>query len=441
MQPDSLRSHEGRNSELGGQTLAEKILSRAAGCRVVPGEIVIVDVDLMMTHDGNRPLASDVFRQLGGTKVPYPQRVKFVMDHVPGTHNSSAAEVHKEMRVFTEEQGVELIVEGMGIAHQVIPERGYITPGDVLIGSDSHSTTYGAFQVFGTGVGSSDLAVGMMTGKAWMRVPESIQVRLQGLLPDGVYAKDIALDLLRVLTADGATYQALEFTGDGVASIDIGGRMTLANLAMEMGAKAGLFPYDEVLDAWVTARSPSRPPRVFHADPDARYSRILDLDLSQVTPSIAAPHQPDNVFTAREYEGTRIDHAFIGTCVNGRYEDLKVAAQLLDGRQIAPGVRMLVTPASQEVLLRCLDNGIIATLVRAGVRIGIPGCTGCTGASGGEVPASGDRVISAGNRNFRGRLGNRDAEIYLASPATVAASAVTGYITDPRPFLEALQRS
>lgn len=418
-----------------GRTLAEKILSSKVGRAVRAGDIVVAKIDLAVAHDGNRPLVTDVFRELGGQRVFDPARVKLVIDHAPAAHNLTAAEVHREMREFARQHGLQLIEAGTGICHQVIPDMGLVAPGDLVVGTDSHTTTYGAFQVFGTGVGSTDLAVAVITGDIWLRVPHSIRVNLYGVLPPGSYPKDVALELLRRLGANGATYMAVEFAGPGLHSIDIGGRMTLANLAMEMGAKTALFPYDDVLERWVGSRRLERPPTRYTPDLDALYAMEIDVDLSRVEPLVAAPHSPDNVHPVATFEGTPVDLAIIGTCVNGRYEDLRVAAQILAGKRIAPGTRLLVTPASREILVQCIQDGTLAALVEAGATIGIPGCTGCTGASGCLMPADGQRVISAANRNFKGRLGNPRAEIFLASPATVAASALAGRIVDPRRVL------
>lgn len=416
------------------QTLAEKILSRRAGRPVYAGETVTAAVDLVIAHDGNRPQALDVFRELGAERVFDPGRVKFVIDHAPATHNRAAAEVHREMRAFAAAQGIELFEAGEGICHQVLPERGHVVPGDVVLGTDSHTTTHGAFQAFGTGVGTTDLAVAMMSGRTWFRVPETIRVELYGRLGPGAFAKDAALWLLGHLGANGATYRAIEFGGPGVAGLGVGERMTFANLAMEMGAKVALFPCDEVLRDWLRPRAGERG-EALAPDPGAPYVAEVALDLGEIEPMLAAPHQPDNVHPVAAFAGAPIDEAIVGTCVNGRLEDLEVVARVLAGRRVAPGVRLIVTPASREVYLRAARAGILAALAEAGATVGIPGCTGCTGASGCGVPGDGERVVSAGNRNFRGRLGNPKADIFLASPATVAASAVTGRITDPRAFL------
>lgn len=416
------------------QTLAERLLSRAAGRPVYAGETIVAQVDLVIAHDGNRPQALDIFRELGAERVFDARRVKFVIDHAPAAHNRAAAEIHREMRRFAAEQGIELFESGEGICHQVLPERGHVVPGDVVLGTDSHTTTHGAFQAFGTGVGTTDLAVAMMSGRTWFRVPETIRVELSGRLGAGAFAKDAALWLLGRLGANGATYRALEFGGPGVSGLGVGERMTFANLAMEMGAKVALFPCDEVLRDWLRPRAGDRG-TAMAPDPGAPYVERIALDLGQVGPMVAAPHQPDNVHPVEAFAGAPIDEAIVGTCVNGRLEDLEVVARILEGRRVAPGVRFVVTPASREVYLRAARAGILARLAEAGATVGIPGCTGCTGASGCGVPGDGERVISAGNRNFRGRLGNPKAEIFLASPATVAASAVTGRITDPREFL------
>lgn len=424
------------------QTLAEKLLSAKVGRTVEAGELVVCPVDVCMAHDGNRPLVTDVFVRLGAERVFDPERIKFVFDHAPSSHIPLAAQVQRDMCTFAREQGIEVIEVGEGICHQVLPERGHVVPGDVVVGTDSHTTTLGAFHAFATGVGSTDLAVVMKTGRIWLKVPSSVRVILRGRLRAGVYAKDVALALLRALTANGATYKALEFDGPALAHLGVGERMTLANLAMEMGAKAALFPCDAVLTEWLRQRPTRRPWQVFTPDPDARYDRVVELDLDQLEPLVAAPHRPDNVHPLKAYAGLPVQVAIIGTCVNGRYEDLREAARILRGRRVAKGVRLYVTPASREVYRRCLAEGVIADLMEAGAVIGVPGCSGCTAASGFGLPAPGERVISSGNRNFKGRLGTPEAEVFLASPAAVATAALTGCITDPRTVLreEAMAR-
>ncbi len=414
------------------QTMIEKLISRKVGRKVKSGELVIASVDLLVSHDGNRPQATDIFKEMGGERVFDSSKVKLVIDHAPTFPNQAAASVHLDMRRFALEQGAEIIGPGEGICHQIIPEKGYVAPGDFVLGTDSHTCTYGAYNVFGTGVGSSDLAAAMLTGHIWLRVPETIRIELVGERKEGVSPKDIVLYIIKQLRADGATYMAIEYGGVGLKSISVAGRMTMANMAVEMGAKAGLFPCDDVLESWLKDRKITREYTPVEPDDDAIYEKVMIIDLSTIQPQVSLPSTVDRVADLSEAEGTRIDQAVIGTCANGRLEDLREAASILKGKQIYPGVRLFVTPASREVYLHSLHEGIISTLVEAGAIIGVPGCSGCTGGAHFAIPSDGEVVITSANRNFTGRLGNPKAQIYLASPATVAMSALHGKISDAR---------
>ncbi|MFZ5825862.1 MAG: 3-isopropylmalate dehydratase large subunit [Bacillota bacterium] len=417
------------------QTMAEKLLSRKAGRPVGAGELAVCAVDLTVAHDGNRPQSIDILRELGGNGPWDPERVKLVIDHAPTQPNQAAAAIHAGMRQFGREFGVEVLGPGEGICHQIIPERGYVSPGDLVLGTDSHTCTYGAYNMFGSGVGSSDLAAAMLTGTLWLKVPESIRIHVEGRLRPGVYAKDAILHLTRVMTADGATYAALEFDGPGLEHLSVGSRMTMANMAVEMGAKAGLFPYDRVLADWLAGRRLRRAPAPVAADPGATYQSELTLNLTDLEPQIACPHNVDNVRPVSEVAGTPIHQAVIGTCVNGRLEDIEEAARVLRGRRVHPEVRLFVTPASREVYLAAVRSGAIEVLLEAGAVMATPGCSGCTGGSHVAIPSDGENVISTANRNFIGRLGNPFASTYLASPAVVAAAAVAGKIVDCRNYL------
>lgn len=427
------------------QTAAEKLLSRKAGRPLEAGDIAVCEVDLAVAHDGNRPQSIDILQELGGTRPWDPDRVKLVIDHAPTQPNLAAAAIHDGMRRFGREHGVEVLGPGEGVCHQVIPERGYAMPGDLVLGTDSHTCTYGALNAFGTGVGSSDLAAVFLTGTLWLKVPESIHVELTGSFRPGVYAKDAILALAGRLGADGATYAALEFHGDGLAALSVAGRMTMANMAVELGAKAGLFPHDEVLARWLAERNlvkaaapvaaPVRPADPVAADPGARYVERLQVDLASLGPQVACPHNVDNVRPISDVTGTPIQEAVIGTCTNGRLEDLAEAARILAGRKVHRDVRLFVTPASRAVYLAALRAGIIETLLETGAIINQPGCSACTGGSHVAVPSGGENVITTANRNFRGRLGNPEANLFLASPATVAASALEGRLADCRPYL------
>lgn len=418
-----------------GKTIAEKILSARAGQDVKAGDIVFADVDLVMSHDGNKPLASEVFEQLGGERVFEKDKVIQVIDHRPSLTSEVAARTHQKMREFCSRHGIRLFEAGSGIMHQVVGEAGLIVPGDLVIGTDSHTCTYGALNAFSTGVGVSDLAAAMITGKLWFRVPQSVYIDLQGTLPPGVFSKDLGLYLLGMLGANGATYKALEFHGEGLRRLSVDARFTLTNLAVEFGAKAGLMPADDVILSWLEGRT-ERPLQPVDPDPDAAYEQRIAVDLSSLEPQVALPHRPDNAVPVSEAEGTPIAQAVIGTCTNGRLEDLRIAARILKGKRVHPGVRLFVAPASRDVYLTALREGIVETLVAAGADFGISGCTFCTGGAGLGIPADGTNMITTANRNFRGRTGNPAAFIYLASPATVAASALEGRIVDPRRYVK-----
>lgn len=416
-----------------GQTMAEKILSAKAGRPVAAGDIVLAELDFVFSHDANRPQSHRVFAELApGGRVFDPARAVLVADHAPSTPNAVIAGVQRGMEEFCRDQGMDYLPPGSGISHQVMPERGYVVPGDLVLGTDSHTCTQGAFNLMACGVGSTDMAAALATGKQWFRVPETIAVRLAGRLRPGVYAKDIALALVRQLRADGATYASLEFSGDGLASLDVGSRMTIANLGVEMGAKTVIMAHDDALAAWYAEHAPRRDPAPVAPDPDARHAQVVEIDLDALSPQVAVPHEVDNVVDVEEVAGTPIDQGIVGTCANGRFDDLRVTADILAGHGLSPGVKLYCTPASRMVMREALDSGVYIALVGAGAVMGIPGCTGCTGGGFAGIPADGQRVISAANRNFQGRLGNPRAFTYLASPATVAASVRAGVITDPR---------
>ncbi len=418
----------------GGKTIAEKILSKKSGTDARAGDIVVAELDLLMGQDGTAPLAVKSFREMGGKKVFDGSKICFVIDHNAPSPVESVSNLHKLMREFAAEQGINLYDVGEGVCHQLMPERGHILPGELAIGADSHTTTYGALNAFSTGVGSTELAAAMITGKTWFKVPETIKIVLHGELPKGVYAKDIILHIIGDLTADGATYMAVEFTGETVQQLSVDARMTLSNMSMEMGAKAGLFEADEKTLEWVKGRA-QREFEPVSPDPDAEYALVKEYDVSKLVPQVACPHRVDNVKPITEVEGTPIQQAVLGTCTNGRLEDLRIAAQILEGKKVAPGVRLIVAPASRQVFLDAMREGIIQTLVEAGAAVVTPGCGPCVGTHQG-VPSDGENVISTANRNFKGRMGNNKAFIYLASPATVAASAIEGKIADPRKYLD-----
>lgn len=417
-----------------GQTIAEKILSEHCGQRVYAGDIVVAEVDMIMGQDGTSPLAIKAFNNMGGAGVCDREKVVMVIDHSAPSPNEGVSALHKLMREFAADKGFKLYDIGEGVCHQLLPESGKVGPGKLVIGADSHTCTYGALNAFSTGVGSTDLAAAMICGKMWFKVPETVKFVLNGVLPPGVFAKDLILYLIGDVTADGATYQAVEYTGEAVAALSIDGRMTIANMAIEMGAKAGLMNADEKTLQWLKQYTKEKFTPIF-ADADANYAEVKEYDVSKLEPQVAKPHRVDNTAGVSEVAGTPIQQAVIGTCTNGRLEDLRIAADILKGKKIAKGVRLIVAPASKRVFLAAMAEGIIQTLVEAGAAVVTPGCGPCVGTHNG-IPSDGENVISTANRNFKGRMGNSNANIYLASPATVAASALTGEITDPRNYLD-----
>jgi 3-isopropylmalate/(R)-2-methylmalate dehydratase large subunit len=416
-----------------GLTLAEAILSRKVGRNVKAGEIVLVDLDFVMGQDGTSPLAIKVFKEMGGEKVFDPSKVALVIDHSSPSPNHGVSQLHDIMRKFAKETGVILYDIGEGVCHQLLPERGHVVPGDIVIGADSHTCTYGALSAFATGVGSTDLAAAMISGKTWFRVPETIRINLNGSIPKGIFSKDIILEVARVLTADGATYKALEYHGSAINEMSMDARFTIANMAIEVGAKVGLFPADEAAIDYARKHS-SKDFVPVYPDRDAEYENEIDVNVRQLTPMVSVPHRVDNVKPIEEVAGTPVQQAFIGTCTNGRLEDLEIAAKILSGRKVNPDTRLIIAPASKMVLKEAVRRGIFETLIDAGAVFVTPGCGACVGTHNG-VPADSENVISTANRNFKGRMGNPNAFIYLASPATVAASAIEGKITDPRKYL------
>ncbi len=417
---------------MAGKTIAEKILSAKSGQDARAGDIVVASLDLTYSHDGNRPLAMELLESMGTAKVWDPAKYILFLDHHPSPNAVSAA-AHTKLRAFARAQGVQLYEMGDGISHVVLPERGHIAPGDLAIGSDSHSCTGGALAAFTTGVGSTDMAAAMATGQLWMRVPETILVRCTGILPRGVGAKDLALAIAGHIGADGANYAAIEFAGPTIDALSMDGRFTLTNLAIEMGAKAGLIGTDAVTEAWLDGRL-KRPWSHLNADPDAVYAQIVDIDAATLTPRIALPHNVDKVVAIEDLVRTKVHQVVIGTCNAARSSDLAEAARILEGKHIAPGVRLIVTPSSRDTMVASMQSGVLATLVQAGAVIATPGCSGCAGGCHFAVPDVGENIVSTANRNFKGRLGNAESFIYLASPATAAASALTGWITDPREY-------
>jgi methanogen homoaconitase large subunit len=407
------------------RTLAEQILSRAAGEFVSAGDLVVVEPDLVMTHDSLTPSIVRIMRdELGVERVHDPDRVAVVIDHVAPASTTGTANQQNAVRRFAAEQGITRFFDvGRGICHQVLVEEGLARPGMLVIGSDSHSTSYGAVGAFGSGMGSTDVALALATGRTWLRVPETIRIDIRGRFRLGVGAKDLALRIGRELTIAGANYCAVEY--HGLDWLDLPGRQTIASMAVELGAKAGIVPPTGIGAASLCV------PDWLGVEPGARYVRQLALDLDLLQPQVALPHAVDRVVDLDEVAGTRVDVVFVGTCTNGRYEDLRAAADVLRGRRIAPGVRLLITPASSRELRRAMDDGTMTALVEAGATLTTPGCGPCMGRHNGTL-GDGEVCLSTGNRNFRGRMGSPDASIYLASPTVAAATALTGTIASPQ---------
>lgn len=415
------------------QTIAEKILSNHSNRKVKADELVVANVDFVMSQDGTAPLAIKAFRNMKQKKVFDPSKVIMVIDHSAPSPNEQVSNLHKLMREFAAEQSIKLYDIGCGVCHQLVPEQGHVVPGNLVVGADSHTCSYGAINIFSTGVGSTDCAAAMASSKLWFKVPPTIKINCKGKLPEGVYAKDLILYIIGQLTADGATYKAVEFHGEAIQALSIDERFTTSNMAIEMGAKVGLMLADEKTDEWVKSRV-SDSYEAVAPDKDASYEQELEYDFSSLQPQIAKPHSVDNVSNISEITGTHINQGVIGTCTNGRLEDLKIAAKILSKHPVSSDVRLIVAPASKEILLQSIKEGIINTFIESGASVVTPGCGPCVGTHNG-VPADGENVISTANRNFKGRMGNANASIYLASPATVAASCITGKITDPREFL------
>lgn len=413
-------------------TMTQKILARAAGLeRVEPGQLIDAELDGMLANDITGPVAIREMEKAGFDRVCAPEKIMLVMDHFVPNKDILSAEQCLQCRRFAREQGIAHFydVGQMGIEHALLPEKGLVTAGDVIIGADSHTCTYGALGAFATGVGSTDLAAGMVTGRAWFRVPEAIQVRLTGQLPPYVSGKDVVLSLIGRIGVDGARYQSLEFTGPGVAALTMADRFTICNMAVEAGAKNGIFPVDACTQAYLQARG-ARPGRTFAADAGCAYTRTVEIDLSALRPMVAFPHLPENVHPVEEAAGIPIDQVVIGSCTNGRIEDMRAAAALMRGKHVAPGVRAIVIPATQEIYLQCVREGLAEVFIEAGAVISTPTCGPCLGGYMG-ILAEGERALATTNRNFVGRMGHVKSEVYLASPAVAAASAIAGVITDP----------
>ncbi|MEB3787899.1 MAG: 3-isopropylmalate dehydratase large subunit [Desulfurococcales archaeon] len=412
------------------RTLTLKMLESRLGRSVETGEIIVAPVDLVYMHDGTFPLALQTLREAGLEDEPWdPGRVLLFIDHAAPAPTVAAATVHLSMRRWARKRGVRLYDVGSGISHQVVAEEAHARPGMIVVGADSHTITVGALAALATGVGSTDAALAMVTGRIWLRVPDQVKVGFYGELGELATGKDVALQILSEAGGDGMLYKSIEFQGSGLKALDVSDRLTIANMAVEMGAKYGLFPSDNVLRAWLAERGIEAP--LLEPDPGAWYSDEMSVDLSRVEPMVAEPPGPYNARPVSEFEGIEVDQVFIGSCTNGRYEDLVQAARILKGRRVRDGVRCIAVPASRRVYKRLLDEGIIGILSEAGCTVSHSTCGPCLGAHFGLL-GPGEVAVSTSNRNFPGRMGHKESLVYLASPYTAAAAAVTGELTDPR---------
>ena len=420
-----------------GRTLAEKILSSHAGHDVSAGEITIADVDLCLLQDGTGPLAIRQLEKLGVEKLANPERVVFFLDHSAPSSRKELSNDHQFIRRFVGKMGAHVSEVGKGICHVVINER-YVNPGEVLIGADSHTCTSGALGCFATGMGSTDVGIGMAFGKTWFRVPETIKIYVTGEFPLGVFPKDLILHLIGLLGADGATYMSLEFCGPTIENMDMSGRFTLSNMAVEAGAKVGLIASDETTHRYLDEMGRGDKWIPLTADDDASYQRVIEIDVSKLAPIVSYPHTVDNTHTIDEAAGIKIDQVFLGTCTNSRIEDWEIVARMVGGKKLAPDIRFVAIPGSEDVLKEALARGYYQTLIEFGAVMVAPGCGPCVGIHGG-IPADEEVCLTTQNRNFQGRMGNPNSEIYLGSPAVIAASAIEGVIADPRKYVRELK--
>ncbi len=416
-----------------GQTIAEKILSAHAGKNVVPSELVISKIDAVMVQDGTGPLAVNEFKKLNKQKLFNPQRTILFIDHAAPSPRKELSNSHNVLREFAKEYGAVLSEVGEGVCHQRLIEN-YINPGEILLGADSHTCTSGALGAFATGVGSTDIAVVMALGKTWLKVPSSFKIVLEGEFQKGVYAKDLILHLIGLIGADGATYKALEFTGSAVKNMSMSDRFTISNMAVEAGAKAGLFETDEKTYEYLKEHGREDKYKKIKADSDAVYEKVIEINLNDIKPTISCPHTVDNTKTIDEIGKIKVNQVYIGTCTNGRIEDLRIAANILKGQKVKEGTRLLIAPASRKVFLDALKEGLIETFVQSGAAIVTSGCGACVGVHAG-ILGDGEVCLTTQNRNFKGRMGNTEGFIYLSSPAVAAYSAIKGYIADVREVL------
>lgn len=413
-------------------TMTQKILAAHAGLeKVEAGELILVSLDRVLGNDITSPVAIREFNKLGFTDVYDKEKVTMVMDHFAPNKDIKAAIQCKMCRDFCSEKGVVNFydVGKMGVEHALLPEKGLVVSGDTVIGADSHTCTYGALGAFSTGVGSTDMAAGMAIGKAWFKVPSAIKFNLTGKLNEHISGKDVILHIIGKIGVDGALYRSMEFTGEGVAELSITDRLTICNMAIEAGAKNGIFPVDDKTLAYIAERS-NRKPVIYEADEDAVYDETYDIDLSKIRPTVAFPHLPENTKTVDEIDEVKIDQVVIGSCTNGYYENIKEAADIIRGKKVADGVRAIIIPATQEIYMRAMKEGLLADFIEAGCAVSTPTCGPCLGGHMG-ILAPGERAVATTNRNFVGRMGDPTSEVYLASPAVAAASAIMGRIASP----------
>ena len=416
-----------------GMTMTQKILARHAGLESVEaGQLISAKLDLVLGNDITTPVAVNEFNKAGFDGVFDKDRIAIVLDHFVPNKDIKAAEQSKQCREFACAHCVSHFydVGKMGIEHALLPEQGVVTAGDCIIGADSHTCTYGALGAFSTGVGSTDMAAGMATGTAWFKVPAAIKFELKGKLPKNCSGKDVILTIIGMIGVDGALYKSMEFTGEGVASLSMDDRLCICNMAIEAGAKNGIFPVDDITRAYMSGRT-EREPREFSADPDAVYEKVIEIDLSKIVPTVACPHLPENTKPASELSDIKVDQVVIGSCTNGRMEDMEAAYNTLKGKKVADGVRCIIIPATMAIYRECVERGYVTAFIDAGAVVSTPTCGPCLGGYMG-ILAEGERCIATTNRNFVGRMGHVKSEVYLASPKTAAASALTGRITAPK---------
>lgn len=415
-----------------GMTMTQKILAAHAGVDAVSaGQLIEVNLDLVMGNDVTSPVAIHEMESKGFSSVFDKNKIALVMDHFTPNKDIKSAENCKQVRTFAKEYGIKNFfdVGRMGIEHALLPEQGIVISGDTVIGADSHTCTYGALGAFSTGVGSTDMAAGMISGKAWFKVPSALKIVITGNFQKYVSGKDVILHLIGKIGVDGARYRSLEFTGDGIKNLSMDDRFCIANMAIECGAKNGIFPVDEKTLAYMNGRT-DRKPVIFEADADAEYDEVIEINLDELKPTVSFPHLPENTHTVDEIDDIKIDQVVIGSCTNGRIEDMRAAASVLNGRKVADGVRCIVIPATQTVYMQCIEEGLAKIFVEAGAIVSTPTCGPCLGGHMG-ILAAGERAVSTTNRNFVGRMGHPTSEVYLASPYVAAASAVTGKISCP----------